>query len=41
VEKPGGDQFVSVAVATQQPAHLDRMNDERRLVDLSILVGMA
>ena len=41
VEQAGGDDFVRLAVAAQKPSHLDRMVDERRVVDLPALPGVA
>lgn len=32
VEQAGNDHFVRLAVAEQQPAHFDRVHDERRMV---------
>jgi hypothetical protein len=41
VEQPGGDRFIWLAVAAKQRSHLDRMGDERRVVDLPVLTGVA
>ena len=41
MEQAGGDHVVWLAVASQQPTHLDRMHDERRVVDLPVLAGVA
>ena len=41
VEQPGGDDFVWLAVAAQQASDLDWMGDERRVVDLPVLTGVA
>jgi hypothetical protein len=41
VEQPGSDRFIWLAVAAKQRSHLDRMGDERRVVDLPVLTGVA
>ena len=41
VEQPGGDDFIWLAVAAEQASDLDWMGDERRVVDLPVLTGVA
>ena len=41
MEEPGSDDFVWLAVAAQQASDLDRMRDEWRVVDLTLLTGVA
>jgi hypothetical protein len=41
VQEPGGDYIVWLALAVKQPADLDRMADERRVVDLPVLLRVA
>ena len=39
VEQPSGDDFLRLTVAAKQPTDLDRMGDERRVVDLPVCEG--
>jgi hypothetical protein len=41
VHEAGGDDFVWLSVAVKQPADLDRMDDERRVIELAVLTLVA
>jgi hypothetical protein len=40
MEQPSGNDLIWLAVVVEQPSDFDRMNDERRTVDLPVLAGM-
>jgi hypothetical protein len=41
MKQAGGDDFVWLPVSAQQRTNLNRMGDERRAVDLSVLIRVA